>query len=191
MKYHTLFLFSAFLMASSHTVVLAQNVEISDNNAEVREVIYQYKLGSGDKIRLIVFGETELSGEFVVSGAGTLSLPLIGEVSASGTTATQLQQTIATAFSQGYLKDPKVNIEVLNFRPFYILGEVGKPGEYPFSNGLTVVNAVARAEGYTYRADTRKVYIRHANNVKEVVLPLTSSVMVAPGDTIRIAERYF
>ncbi|WP_140986276.1 polysaccharide biosynthesis/export family protein [Asticcacaulis tiandongensis] len=153
--------------------------------------VYQYQLGSGDKVRLIVFGEKDLSGEFVVNGAGIISLPLIGDVQARGLTASELQTRIATAYAQGYLIDPKVNIEVMNFRPFYILGEVNKPGEYPYSDGLTVVNAVARAEGYTYRADTRRVYIKHANQEKEVAVPLTSTVMVAPGDTIRIGERFF
>lgn len=155
------------------------------------EGVYQYQLGSGDKVRLIVFGEKDLSGEFVVNGAGIISLPLIGDVQARGLTASGLQTRIAEAYGQGYLIDPKVNVEVLNFRPFYILGEVNKPGEYPYSDGLTVVNAVARAEGYTYRADTRRVYIKHANKEKEVAVPLNSTVMVAPGDTIRIGERFF
>lgn len=157
----------------------------------VTQGVFQYQLGSGDKVRLIVFGEKDLSGEFVVNGAGVISLPLIGEISAQGLTPSELQTRIAEAFAQGYLIDPKVNVEVLNFRPFYILGEVNRPGEYPYSSGLTVLNAVARAEGYTYRADTRRVYIKHANEAKEVAVPMTSTIMVAPGDTIRIGERYF
>jgi polysaccharide export outer membrane protein len=155
--------------------------------------LFEYTLGSGDQIRVIVFGEPDLSGEkFYVSGEGKVSLPLIGEVSAIGLTATQLQDKIATAFLQGgYLKNPRVNVEVLSFRPFYILGEVGKPGEYPYSNGMTIERAVATASGYTYRADHKKVFIKHANDEKEVAVPLTSQVMIAPGDTIRVPERYF
>lgn len=152
---------------------------------------YEYRLGSGDKIRLIIFGEPDLSGEFTISGDGMVSLPLIKEVRAAGQTATQLQVNVENAFKEGYLKDPRVSIEVLSFRPFYILGEVNKPGEYPYSNGITVVNAVALASGYTYRANQKKVLIRHAGATGEEEVPLTSTTMVAPGDTVRIAERYF
>jgi len=152
---------------------------------------YEYKLGSGDKIRLIIFGEPDLSGEFTISGDGVVALPLIREVKATGLTASQLQMKVENAFKEGYLKDPRVSIEVLSFRPFYILGEVNKPGEYPYSNGITVVNAVALASGYTYRANQKKVFLRHAGATSEEEVPLTSTTMVAPGDTIRIAERYF
>ena len=152
---------------------------------------YEYRLGSGDKIRLIVFGEPDLSGEFTISGDGMVSLPLIKEVRATGLTATQLQANVENAFKEGYLKDPRVSIEVLTFRPFYILGEVNRPGEYPYSNGITVVNAVALASGYTYRANQKKVFIRHAGTTVEEEVPLTTMTMVAPGDTVRIAERYF
>jgi protein involved in polysaccharide export with SLBB domain len=152
---------------------------------------YEYKLGSGDKIRLIIFGEPDLSGEFTISGDGVVSLPLIRDVHAAGLTATELQVKIETAFKEGYLKDPRVSIEVMTFRPFYILGEVNKPGEYPYSNGITVVNAVALAQGFTYRANQKKVFLRHSGATEEDQVPLTSTTMVAPGDTIRIAERYF
>lgn len=152
---------------------------------------YEYRLGSGDKIRLIIFGEPDLSGEFMISGDGVVSLPLIRDVHAAGLTATQLQMKIESAFKEGYLKDPRVSIEVLSFRPFYILGEVNKPGEYPYSNGITVVNAVALASGFSYRANQKKVLIRHAGATTEEEVPLTSMTLVAPGDTIRIAERYF
>lgn len=152
---------------------------------------YEYRLGSGDKIRLIIFGEPDLSGEFTISGDGQVSLPLIKDVKATGLTATELQANIEGAFKEGYLRDPRVSIEVLSFRPFYILGEVNKPGEYPYSNGITVVNAVALASGYTYRANQKKVFIRHAGASSEEETPLSSTTLVAPGDTIRIAERYF
>jgi polysaccharide export outer membrane protein len=152
---------------------------------------YEYKLGSGDKLRLIIFGEPDLSGEFTISGDGVVSLPLIRDVRAAGLTASQLQANVENAFKEGYLKDPRVSIEVLTFRPFYILGEVVKPGEYPYSNGITVVNAVALASGFSYRANQKKVLIRHAGATTEEEVPLTSATLVAPGDTIRIAERYF
>ncbi len=154
-------------------------------------VVYNYHLGSGDKIKITIFGEPDLSGTFAVSGEGKVSVPLVGDVQAAGLTAPELQAALQTAFQQGYLKDPKVNVEVLNFRPFYILGEVKLPGEYPYDNGMTVVKAVALAQGFTYRADQKRVYIKHLNTLKEDQVPLTSTQPVEPGDTIRIAERYF
>jgi polysaccharide export outer membrane protein len=152
---------------------------------------FEYRLGSGDKVRVIVFGEESLSGEFVVSGSGKVALPLIGETQAAGLTIGQFQAEIEKALRDGYLKDPRVSAEVLNYRPFYILGEVKKPGEYPYTNGLTVQNAVARAEGFTYRADQRRVFIKHANETVERQFALSPSTPVAPGDTIRITERFF
>jgi protein involved in polysaccharide export with SLBB domain len=151
-----------------------------------------YKLGAGDKVRIIVFGESDLTGEFDVPGSvGTISFPLIGDVQAGGLTVGELQTEIEAKLRDGYLKDPRVSIEVLNYRPFYILGEVTKPGEYPYTNGLTVLNAVATANGFTYRADTRHVFIKRANEPMEHEYPLTSDTPVAPGDTIRIKERFF
>lgn len=155
------------------------------------DVVYSYHLGSGDKIKISVYGEPDLGGTVAVTGDGKISLPLIGEVQAAGMTAPQLQGAIEAIYRQGYLKDPKVNVEVLNFRPFYILGEVKLPGEYPYDNGMTVVKAVALAQGFTYRADQKKVFIKHINDSREIQVPLTSTQTVEPGDTIRIAERYF
>ena len=153
--------------------------------------IPEYRLGSGDKIRVITFGEQELTGEFLVSGDGKVSLPLIGEVNAMGLTVPEFQKRVEAALKDGYLKDPKVSVEVLTYRPFYILGEVMKPGEYPYTNGLTVLNAVATAQGFTYRADTHKVYIRRAATKDEMSEALTPTSPVEPGDTIRIGERLF
>lgn len=150
-----------------------------------------YQLGSGDKVRVTVFGEPSLSGEFYVTGSGKLSLPLVGEVKAEGLSVRQFQDTVETALRDGYLKEPRVSVEVLNFRPFYILGEVTKPGTYPYTSGLTVQNAVATAGGYTYRADKGKVFIKHDGEEKETKVELTPSTKVGPGDTVRIGERFF
>lgn len=150
-----------------------------------------YRLGAGDKIRLIVFKEDDLSGEFDVDGNGIVSLPLIGQVSAKNMTLRQLEHKVANQFRQGYLRDPKVSIEVLNYRPFFILGEVKKGGEYPFKAGLTVRDAVAMAGGYTYRANNGKAYIRRANTEAEKAFRLNRKVLVYPGDNVRIPERFF
>ena len=151
----------------------------------------EYRLGSGDKIRVIVYGEETLSGEFLIGGNGRASLPLIGEVQAAGLTTKAFQDEVQTALKDGYLREPRVNVEVLNFRPFYILGEISKPGEYPYTDGLTVLNAVAVSGGFTYRANKGRVFIRHKNETQEQGVPLTTTALVAPGDTIRIGERLF
>ncbi len=153
--------------------------------------IDEYRLGVADKVRVTVFGEEALSGEFVVSSNGKVSLPLIGETQAAGFTIAQLQEEIAASYRNGYLREPRVSAEVLNYRPFYILGEVERPGEYPYTNGLTVLNSVATAGGFTYRADTSRVFIKRANGDSEESYPLTTVTRVAPGDTIRIRERLF
>lgn len=150
-----------------------------------------YRLGSGDKVRVTVYGEPDLSGEFFVTGSGLVSLPLVGEVKAAGLNVGQFQEAVQKALSDGYLKEPRVSAEVLGFRPFYILGEVTKPGTYPYTSGLTVLNAVATAGGYTYRADKKQVYIKRDGATTETKTPLSPSTTVAPGDTIRIGERFF
>lgn len=150
-----------------------------------------YTLGGGDELRVIVFGEDDLSGEFVVDGDGFVALPLIGEVQAGGLTLREFEQEVATALAEGYLRDPRVSAEVLNFRPFYIIGEVSNGGEYPFVQGMTVLNAVAVAGGYTYRADRNRVFITRVNSPGELEYQASQGVNVLPGDIIRIPERFF
>ncbi len=158
---------------------------------QAQRPIEEYKLGTGDKVRVLIFNEPTLSGEFAVNSGGALSLPLIGDVVAAGKTTSALKSQIEAGLANGYLRDPKVSIDVLSFRPFYILGEVSKPGEYPFSSGLTILNAVATAEGYTYRAEKRVVYIRREGASEEHAYRASPDLRVQPGDTIRVGERYF
>ena len=150
-----------------------------------------YRLGVADKVRIIVFDEPSLSGEFLVNANGSLSMPLIGDVPVAGSTASVVTEAIRKRLSDGFLKEPQVSIDILTFRPFYILGEVNKPGEYPYSSGLTVFNAVATAQGFTYRANKKKVVIKHAGATDESKEKLTPDLQVRPGDTIRIQERLF
>ena len=150
-----------------------------------------FHLSPGDKLRISTYGEPSLSGEFVISSAGTIGFPLIGTVQAAGKDAQDVQQAIATALADGFVNDPKVSVEVANFRPVYILGEVNKPGEYPFAMGLTVRGAVAKADGFTYRANEKRVFIKRAGAPEEETHRLTADIPVQPGDTVRIGERYF
>lgn len=150
-----------------------------------------YRLGPGDKLRVIVYGEEDLTGEFVVGGSGAVALPLVGEVNVKDRTVAEFQTDVATRLREGYLTDPKVSVEVLTYRPFFILGEVNKPGTYPYTSGLTVITAVATAQGFTYRANTKKVFLKRANESREREMPLGAALLVQPGDTIRIGERFF
>lgn len=152
-----------------------------------------YQLGPGDKLRIIVFGEQTLTGEYSVTGAGQVSFPLIGNVPAAGLTIEQLQEGLRTRLAGGYLKDPRVSAEIVDYRPYFILGEVAKPGQYDYSIGLTLEQAVAAAGGFTYRANSRRIFLKRALETSErlVDLKATPWLRVRPGDTIRIAERFF
>ncbi|MEM7120923.1 MAG: polysaccharide biosynthesis/export family protein [Pseudomonadota bacterium] len=148
-----------------------------------------YKLGVGDRLRVTVYNEIDLSGEFDVGPAGTVNLPLIGEVAAQGRTIPEVEDAAEELFLQGYLKSPSVSIEVLNYRPFYILGEVNSPGSYPFVNGMTVLNAVALAGGFTYRASEGSVLLKREGATAEVSVAIDTPVL--PGDVLTVEERFF
>jgi polysaccharide export outer membrane protein len=152
-----------------------------------------YRLAAGDKLSITVFGEESLSREFSVTPQGDLAFPLLGDIPVSNMTVSELQEMLRTRLADGYVNDPRVTVEVLNYRPFYILGEVNKAGEYPFSDGLTAIQAVARAGGYSYRADQSTIYIIRSGQQSEERYDLRDGrpVYVSPGDTIRVGERYF
>ncbi len=187
--------FLAGLMAALLTTSCAQGVMAAGDphlgDAADSRPLEEYRLGVADKVRVTVFGEAALTGEFLVGGNGKISLPLIGDTRAGGLTIGEFQQEVATALRDGFITNPRVSAEVLNYRPFYILGEVNNPGEYPYTNSLTVLNAVATAGGFTYRSDNRRVFIKRADGPAEEAFPLTTATRVAPGDTIRIRERLF
>lgn len=150
-----------------------------------------YRLGLGDKLRVNVYGEPQLSGEFQVSGTGVVSMPLIGDVKAVGLTAHELEEALTRRYAAGYLNSPRIAVEMFSFRPFSILGEVSHPGQYPSNEGLTLAGAVALAGGYTYRANKKRVFVRHTGELDEHEVDVRSDPAIAPGDVIRIGERYF
>lgn len=150
-----------------------------------------YKLGTGDKIRVTVFGEKDLSGEFEVNDQGMAALPLIGPVKIAGKTIGEAETLITAAYGKDYLVNPRVTVEVLNYRPFFILGEVQKPGSYPYVNGMTVINAVALAGGYTPRANRDRIMMKRAANPAAGEQQVGEYTAVLPGDVIRVPERLF
>ncbi len=152
---------------------------------------YLYRLGAGDKLRVNVFGEKDLSGEFQVSAAGEVSLPLIGSVSAGGLTLEGFNKLVGIRLRDGYLKQPKVSAEITNYRPVYVLGEVRSPGPYEYINRMTVLQAVALAGGYTYRANERKIKIDRRIRVLGLTGKAGSDTRLLPGDVVHIPERFF
>jgi polysaccharide biosynthesis/export protein VpsN len=159
--------------------------------ANAEDAVAGYKVGAGDRIRVTVFRHEDLSGEFQVDGGGYFAMPLVGEILGGGLNSRQLEETIETRLKDdGYLINPQVSIEVLNYRPFYIIGEVNKPGSYQYVNGMTVINAVALAGGFTYRADQDDIIInRGGSGGPEVQAVLNTEVL--PGDIINVTERFF
>ena len=154
--------------------------------------IAAYTLGANDKLRVNVFGEDDVSGEFEVDGQGFISFKLVGRVNVLGQTVQQTENLLVDKLREGgYLLNPRVSIEVLNFRPFFILGEVEKRGQYPYVNGMTVANAVAIAGGYTYRAAKGRVTVQRFNDPQKREQGADEDTIVLPGDIIRVPERFF
>jgi len=147
----------------------------------------EYRLGSQDKISVTVFGEDDLSGDFELDGEGKVAMPLLGDIHLGNMTLREAEKAIADRLTPDYLLDPKVSIQVANYRPFYILGEVKSPGGYPFVNGMTVVQAVALAGGFTYRARTDNVVIVRSSSRQAA----SQTTAVMPGDIIEVPERFF
>jgi protein involved in polysaccharide export with SLBB domain len=152
-----------------------------------------YTLASGDRVRITVFGEDRLSGEFGVTTTGQLSYPLIGNLDVAGKTLADLQSMIRERLADGYINDPRVSAEFVTFRPYYVLGEVARPGQFSYVDGLTLRQAIASAGGFTYRAKRDRVFIQVAGDSQEysVDLSANSNRLVKPGEIIRIGERFF
>jgi protein involved in polysaccharide export with SLBB domain len=153
--------------------------------------VASYRLGPGDSLRLTVFRHEDLSGEFSLDGEGFFAMPLVGEILAGGLTARQLENEIEIRLtSGGYLINPQASIEVLNYRPFYIIGEVRTPGSYQYVNGMNLINAIALAGGFTYRADQDDIIISRggSHGTEELGEPDTE---ILPGDIVEVKERFF
>ena len=150
-----------------------------------------YQLGSGDRLRIIVFRHEDLSGEFQLDGTGKFAMPLVGTIDAKGLTTRDLEQEIQTAYKDGqYLIDPQVSVAVTNFRPFYITGEVNRPGSYEYVDGMTVDQAISLAGGFGYRASKDEVIIKRGGSGAQGAI-VKGDQRVSPGDIIQIPERFF
>lgn len=149
-----------------------------------------YRLGIGDKLKVSVFGEDNLSGQFEVNAVGQISMPLIGEMPAKGLAIHEFRESVARKLADGYLKNPKVNVEMLNYRPIFVHGEVKNGGEYAYKNGISLRDAIAMAGGYTYRAEQTYLYVGREGE-PDVAVKTPADIAILPGDNIRIPERFF
>jgi protein involved in polysaccharide export with SLBB domain len=150
-----------------------------------------YRFGPGDKLRVTVYGEDDLSGEFQIDGAGFIRLPLIGQLKAAGATAHELETHVAQTLDDGYLADARVAIEVTTYRPFYIIGQISKPGEYPYVSNMNALNAVALAGGFTEKATESTLYVRHEGETEEHEITVDEMTRIEPGDVVRVPETTF
>jgi polysaccharide export outer membrane protein len=152
---------------------------------------FSYRLGSGDKLSIKVFNQADLTGEYTVDGEGKISMPLIGTVKIDNMTLHELEEHLKKQLSPDFLLNPRISIQVLNYRPFYIIGEVNSPNSYPFVSGMTYLTAVAIAGGFTYRAKESYVFVVHANDPSKKEVEENIEGYVRPGDIIRVDERLF
>jgi protein involved in polysaccharide export with SLBB domain len=150
-----------------------------------------YKLGAGDKLEITVYGEDNLSSEQQVGPDGNVVVPLAGAVQAAGRTAPDVADAIRGKLAEGFVKNPSVTVTIENYRPFYILGEVNTPGQFEYAKGMTVLAAVARGGGFTYRANKSEIFLKREGSADEIRVHLDTDMPIRPGDTIRIGERYF
>lgn len=150
-----------------------------------------YRLGVGDRLRVEVFGETDLTGESEVNANGNAVLPLLGEVPAKGLPLDEFKAELGRRLQRGYIKTPQVSVQVLNYRPIYVQGEVRHGGEFAYKAGLSLADAVALAGGYTYRSVTTSIYLRRQGEAQGRVIPMDGTIPVLPGDNLTVEERFF
>lgn len=162
---------------------ITQAVQAGDPN--------EYRLGTGDEIKITVVDQPTLSGPFVVDGRGTIQMAMIGEVQVKDHTLREVQAMITAKLKDGWINEPLVTADMTKGRPFYISGEINRPGEYPYTPGLTVMKAITAAGDFTYRANKNEILIKPADGDAEKKVKLTVTTPVHPGDTIRIKERFF
>ncbi|MGD0191289.1 MAG: polysaccharide biosynthesis/export family protein [Rhizomicrobium sp.] len=179
------------IFVTLHGVHAAEAGQPASLRADVSEPQTTYHLATGDKVHVIVYGEDDLSGDFDVDSNGYLRLPLIGQVKAQGLASHELEDRIAAALADGYLQQPRVNVEIIGYRPFYIIGEVQKPGQYPYVNAMNALNAVALAGGYTEKAEASFVYVRRNGETEEHKVPCDQATLIQPGDVVRVPTSLF
>lgn len=167
-----------------------QTVQIAQNTQSIR--LGEYRLAPGDKVRVVVLSDVELSGEYEVDSAGMISPRSTGRLSVSGMTTIELEQALRTRYlADGVLRVPRLSVELVSRRPFYILGEVSRSGSFPYVPGINVAQAIAIAGGFTRRASKTRITIQRFNQMQGMEESVTEDSPVGPGDIIRVPERWF
>ena len=165
--------------------------EVSDSSPPTATTDSGYQLGSGDKVRINIFNQEDLSGEYMLDGNGQFSMPLIGTVDANGLTATELEALLVSRYKPDYLVNPRIFIQVGNYRPYYLMGEVASRGAFAYKPGMTYLTAIANAGGFTYRAKQNHVWVIRSDDPEQEEIKLSVEEKVQPGDIIRVDERLF
>jgi polysaccharide biosynthesis/export protein len=173
------------------TVRAQQMPATPSENTDGAVTLPSYRIGGGDRLKISVYNVDKLSGEYPVSGDGKIAFPMLGRIPVSGLTLDEIATAIASRLGEGYFINPVVTVDIAAYRPVFILGEIEKPGEYPFKEGLTVYRLVAEAGGFTYRANRRKIRVHHDGAVEGKKYRVTDDSAVLPGDTVYVMQRYF
>jgi polysaccharide export outer membrane protein len=173
--------------------VLLCLISVSSVSAQTANHIPQYQLGSGDRLSIVFFGKhvSDLSGQYEIDGAGLIPMPLVGSLRVQGMTVAEAKSTIKAAYQPDYVKNPRISIQVLNYRPFYIMGQVESPGSYPYVNGISVLEAVVIAGGFTKRAKESEMQIIRGRDATRTKQDATPDTIILPGDVIEVPQRYF
>jgi len=179
------------LIAALMTLMLAGLLQAQEPVPESTAGDTGYQLGPRDRVSITIFNQLDLSGEYELDGDGRFSMPLIGVVDASGLTPVELEVLLVKRFKPDYLVNPRISIEVRNYRPYFLIGEVQSTGSFPYVSGITYLTAIAMAGGYTYRGKKGSVYVIHGNDPEQEEIKLDVNEKVRPGDIIRVAERLF
>lgn len=152
--------------------------------------LHDYRLASGDKLRIIVFGQDSLSNIYGVDAQGRIAMPLIGDVQATGRNTRELERLIEAKLRGGYLREPRVSVEIDAYRPFFVLGEVNSSGQFPYVVGMTAQTAVAIAGGFSPRAYQSTAELTRTINGAPVTGTVPITTPIRPGDTVVIRERW-
>ena len=163
----------------------------SSGHETAYEFMNGYRVGSGDRLNIRVLGQRDLTGEYLVDGAGNISMPLVHTLRVAGLSAPQIEHLIAGRLQAGFLRSPSVSVQVTDLRPFFILGEVQRAGSFPYQAGMTVQNAIALAGGYTPRANQDKVLLTRKSVEGTATHRVPVTTHVYPGDIVFIRERWF
>lgn len=190
-RFAMLFALGVCLMLSGCGGTEATPVSAAELQRLKAEAAASPPLQPGERIHIIVYGEASLSGDYEIDPSGYVAIPLAGTIKAAGLTPHQLEEQLAAAYrTSKYLTNPKITVEVVAFRPFYILGEIKNPGSYPYVGGLNILSAFAIAGGRTYRANRSYVLIQHAGESSMHRYDLDWSIPILPGDIIEVPQRY-